>query len=1060
MKIPNPFKAVMMLIAFFIYVNHAYSQKTVTGTVTDSTGLPLQGVSVVVKGTKKGTSTDQQGNFSINANAKATLVFSYIGYSSKEMMLIDESPLKVQLSTGDNKVNEVVVTALGIKKEKKAVGYAVQEIKGADLVKAREPNGIGGLTGKVAGLRITNTPNMFSNPTITLRGVAPLIVVDGVPISSDSWNLSPDDIETYTILKGPTASALYGSRGLNGAVEITTKRGTRNRKGFTIEFNSSTQFQTGFNAQPKVQQSYGPGSAGQYAFGTGAPGGGGVNDYDYFVWGPKFNVPDASSPSGLWETTQWDSEYDPNNTYTVKFGDGSTYTSHLKPKPWVNKGRDNLKNFLRNGLLSINNIAVSSAGEKGNFRMSLSQTYQLGMVPNTNLNITNFNMSGAVNFNSKLRLESNITYNRQYTKNYPSVSYSPNSFIYNMFLWNASNYDVREFRNYWVPGKEGIKQKWVENWRYNNPYFVAYEQTQGYYRDNVYGYVKLNYKLNNDLSAYVRSYITTAGLSEENKYPVSTDSYQPWQHVGGYEERHTLDFENNTDVLITYDKRVNPSFTVKTSVGGNLRTVTQRIMYGRTDGGLSIPGLYTLSNSVNPYSPSTSSSVKQVQSVYGYADLGFKNYLFLNLTGRWDRSSALPLNKNSYFYPSASLSAVISDMVRLPAAISFLKLRASYANVGSDFNLYSYSATYGAGTRWDGNLPLYYGSTLYNPDSLLPNKSISYETGLEMRLLKNRFGIDFAFFKTYDGPNQLNLGVSQASGFNSRQVTGGQTERRGFELTLTGRPVSTKNFTWNVTANWSTYHKYLRKIYGGQTRQDRFVSIGTRTDPYVSTVFSRSPDGQVEYDQSTGYPIVDPYSRQLGWTLPDGTASLINNIRYKDFQLSFQFDGVYGGKVFDQTAYYLWSGGNHPNSVTKERDDEVLKGLATMVGQGVVRTAGEVTYNADGSINSDSRKYAKNNVPTFYSEFAQRYWSSTEMSTVNKTFAKLREVVITYTVPASLIKKLRFFESANVSVVGRNLFYFSKVKDFDLDAITSESGSSGLQTPSVKSFGINFNFIF
>jgi len=1067
----NPFtnKRLPASLALFFFLWSAgtvFAQTDIKGTVTDATKQPISGATVSLKGGKQTVATDQQGGFAISVPANATLVFSYVGYTTREITVGDQAFLTVELQLSNENLTEVVVTALGIKKEKRAVGYATQTIKGADLVKAREPNGIGTLTGKVAGLRISNTPNLFGNPGISLRGVAPLIVVDGVPIASDSWNLSPDDIETYTVLKGPTASALYGSRGTNGAIEITTKRGTRNKKGFSIEFNSSNQLQTGFNALPKVQHSYGPGSAGIYAFGTGAPGGGGKNDYDYFIWGPKFNVPDPSTPSGYWETTQWDSEYDPNNTYTVRFGNGSTHTSNLKPKPWLNKGQNNLKNYLRNGFLSTNNIAVSTSSEKGDLRFSLSHTFQQGMVPNTDLNITNFNMSGGLNFSPKLRLEANLTYNRQYTKNYPNVAYGPNSFVYNMFIWGGSNYDIREMRDYWQPGKQGVQQKWVEYQQYNNPWLVAYEQLRGYYNDNGYGFMKLNYKFNNDVSAYIRSYVNFQSVSTQNRYPVSTNSYNPWFHVGGYEEQIANRFENNTDVLVTYNKKLSNAFSLRASAGGNLLTRLHKEVYGRTSGGLNVPGWYSLSNSKDPFSPTSYNDTKQVQSFYGYADLSFKNYLFLNLTGRQDKSSSLPLVKNSYFYNSASLSAVISDMVKLPRAISFLKLRASQASVGEDFDgtedyvQYNYMAKYNTGTRWNGNQPLYYSGILYNPDSLLPTRTNSYEAGLEARFLDNRLGVDIAFFKTYKGPRLLNLPVSQASGYDSRQVSGGKTERRGWEITLTGAPVRKKDFSWDVIVNLASYRQYLRKIYGGQTVQDRFVSVGDRIDPYTTTVFDRSPDGQIVFGAGNGYRLTNPYSRQIGWILPDLTASIINSLRYKSLQLSFQFDGVLGGTVYDQTRDYLWSGGNHPNSVTKERDDEVLRGQATMVGDGVVVTGGAISYDGQGNVISDTRTFARNTKAAMYSEFARRFGTTGEMTAVDKTFSKLREVMITYSLPAPFIKRLKFFESANVSVVGRNLFYFSKVKDMDLDAISSESSGSGLQTPSVKSFGLNINLIF
>ena len=407
--------ALLTVMVVLLGLNTAYAQTEVKGVVTDANKQILQGVTVQVKGSEKVTLTDQQGHFSVSAPASATLVFSFVGFATKEVLVGNQSNLVIQLQQNADALGEVVVTALGIKKEKKAVGYSVQVVKGGELVKAREPNVINSLTGKVAGLRIAASSNLFGDPGISLRGRGTIFVVDGVRINSDSWNLSADDIESFSILKGPTAAALYGSDGVNGAIQITTKRGSKNKRGYSVEFNSSTQLQTGFNAVPGLQSEYGPGSNFQYEFVDGQ--GSGTNDADYDVWGPRFEGQLIN---------QWNSPVDPA-------------TGKLVPLPWTAKGKNNLNNFLQSGLLSSNNIAIAANNDKGDIRFSVTQLYQRGQVPNTKLEGTNMNMSGGLNITKKLRLESNINYNKQYTPNYPVLAYQPSSPLYAMMIWGAAN---------------------------------------------------------------------------------------------------------------------------------------------------------------------------------------------------------------------------------------------------------------------------------------------------------------------------------------------------------------------------------------------------------------------------------------------------------------------------------------------------------------------------------------------------------------------------------------------------------------------------------------------
>jgi TonB-dependent SusC/RagA subfamily outer membrane receptor len=388
--------------------------QTITGRVISGDDQqPLPGVSIVVKGTNTGTTSLADGTYSLTVpspnNGGATLTYSFIGYETREMAVGNRTTIDVTLTGSSKALNEVVVTALGIKKDVRSTGVAIQTVDGAQLLKAREPNPINSLTGKVAGLTIGASAELLGRPSVTLRGNQDvLFVVDGIPITSDTWNISADDIDTYTVLKGASASALYGFRGKNGAILITTKRGTKDKRGFSVEINTSQMADQGFIALPKVQDEYGPGDHGVYAFGDGK--GNGLNDGDYDIWGPKFSgqlIP------------QYDSPVVPGQTFTTTFakadGNNVSFSSNRQPTPWVARGKDNLTRFIQTGILSNNNIAIAASGDKYDLRFSLSHNFQRGLVPNTKLNVTNFNITGGYNFSPKLRFESSLNYNRQYT---------------------------------------------------------------------------------------------------------------------------------------------------------------------------------------------------------------------------------------------------------------------------------------------------------------------------------------------------------------------------------------------------------------------------------------------------------------------------------------------------------------------------------------------------------------------------------------------------------------------------------------------------------------------
>jgi len=1025
--------------------------QTFQGKLIDSVSQDaIHGATIRNSHLSKLVSSDQAGNFSIQAQIGDTLRIGFMGYLPKSFIISNQGPLQISLSPNQQSLNEVVVTALGIKKEKQAIGYSVQEIKGKDLVKAREPNAISSLAGRVSGLTITPSTNLFGDPGITLRGRSNiLIVVDGMPINTDSWNLSPDDIESYSVLKGANAAALYGNRGQNGAIVITTKRAKTEDKGFQVEFNSSTQLQTGYNAIPKIQTEYGPGSNFQYAFKDGR--GGGINDNDYNIWGPRFEgqlIPQYNSP------------IDPK-------------TGALVPLPWEARGKDNLKKFLQNGLLSTNNIAISSKTERGDIRLSASQLFQRGTTPNTKLGGTNINLTGGINAGSKLRIDASINYNKQYSPNYPNIAYGPNSPIYILTLWGGADYDINDLRNYWQPGKENVQQYNREYTIYDNPWMTAYENLRTYDKDDIYGYVSANYKWNSHLSFNARTSASTWNRNRTIKIPISANLYNyniGGSRVGGYQETYDTFWENNTEVSLKYQNRISEDIGFTGSVFGNLRTVSAKSLFARTDRGLTVPGVYDLSNSVMPTVSTNDRALRQVGSAYGFVDLDYKNMLFLNLTGRFDKSSTMPLKNNTYFYPSASLSAVISQMVSLPKVISSLKVRGAYANVASDFvnetaqyDIYKLLPAYTNYGRWANSMTgVTYTDVLPNPD-LVAERVKTAEIGLETRLFNNRLGVDLAVFRNLEGPRIIELATSVTSGVKARQTNGLTLLRKGIELSIDATAIQRERFSWNILVNASTNHAWLHDIDGHQTRSGD-VRIGERWDSFYVNDFQRDEKGNLIVG-TNGLPAYNPYVSKIGYSDNKFTASISNSFRYRDFNFSFLVDGRFGGLIKNVQDAKQWGSGTHPESASayrlkdwENRDSKDYKGSVMTEGLKIIK--GQLSTDQDGKIISDTREFAPNDIPVLWQNWATNYYQSGPISAKDRTFVKLREIVFSYNLPASVLKNSRFLRSASVSLVGRNLLYFTGkgTKNMDLDQFTA--ASSDYQTPSVKSFGLNINATF
>lgn len=1050
---------------------------TVKGRVLDANNQPMAGVSIIVKGTTRGVTTNTNGEYTITVPKGATLVFTAAGYVDQELVADRNLTQDISLAPAEKSLEEVVVTALGVRKEKAKVAYAMQEVKGDALQKAPESNIANNLVGKVAGLSIYTKSTLFENPEIYLRGQSTLVVIDGVPTQTDFWNLNANDIESVNVLKGTAAAALYGSLGINGAIMITTKKGKSGANGLEVTYNTSNQFQAGFIRLPKTQKEYGMGWNGYYAFVDGKGGGGWYDDYGY-VWGPKLNQPDPSTPSGFAEYPQWNSPYDPNQLFEFN-QNGYTDYSHYKPMPWVSKGKNNLKNFLNNEFSTTHNISVSGKTDRSDYRISVSHTYQKGQVPETKLNSTSLSLAGSLKLTDKLKAEASISYNKQYTPNYPTTGYGPNNYFYNILLWMGPDVDIRDLRNYWQPaggressggfipyGKPDVQQSNYNYSWYNNPWFLANEYKRGYVNDVIVGQVNATFDFTPDLSLLARTGITTNTAVSDVKTPYSFINYgTDAAPYGNYEITERNNFQIVSDVLLTYKKKFLRDFSATVSVGGSNRYTQAKFVTGNTVGGLNVPGFYNLANSRGTQTSLNGLAEKQVSSVFGYADIGYKNMVYLNVTGRNDWTSTLQKPYNSFFYPSASLSVVASEIINMPSFISFFKLRGSYANISSDnvvpygnggdiyTNYYGTLPVYTQGTRWNSGSSLNLPGTLITPD-IQPNKTISQEYGAELRLLKNRVGVDFTFFTYLDKNKVKQIPISQASGYSSILLNADEITRRGIEVVLSGTPVRTTDIKWDVIFNFSNLRTIAKSYYNGDDIREG-VKIGQRTDIYRTWGWERSPDGQIVYG-SNGFPQYISHVVNLGTYNPDWEMGFINNVSYKNFSLGVSFDGRIGGILYNGVEQKLYEGGMHPGTANKYRDDSYA-GNATYVGQGVVVTSGSVEYDIQGNIVSDTRKFAPNTQAVKYIDwvFATYVNGVPDANLYKRTFVKLREVTLTYTAGQKLIRKTPF-KGASVSLTGRNLALWSKVPYMDPDGYEGTT----LADPSYRNIGVNLSLKF
>lgn len=1024
----------------------------VKGTVTDKDGAVI-GAAVMVKGTSIGTVTDIDGHYELEVPKNAVLVFSYMGYDTVEKTIKDNAGMiNVKMSDNVQAIDEVVVTAIGIKQQKKKIGYTTQQVNTEALEQPGTVNVGNALSGQVAGLTVTNPTGIFQAPAFTLRGKTPLMVIDGVPVESDLFDVSPENIQSINVLKGTAAAALYGSRGKDGAILITTK--LTEKEGLTIRAGLSSMVTAGFTVFPETQTEFGSGSNGKYAFWDGNDGG--ISDGD-MTWGPAFNGQ---------KIAQWNSPIRNKTTGEVIpwWGDvsGTIYDDQSKyervPIAW--EPHDNLKDFLRTGVITKATFSVAGKSKKANYNFNGDFSKQRGQVPNTSVYTGGLNFNSMYNLSDAVTLSANLSYNKVYSPNYPRYGYGPNNHMYTILLWMGNDVNGQELKaHHWRPDAEGVRQASYNYAWYNNPYFATYELTQKHDRNVVNGQVKLNWDVLPGFSLQGRAAGRLENTFEDMKVPKSYMNYSESRN-GDYKTWNTDQLDINADVLATYTKAFNTNFALTVNAGSSLYYRQIRKEAQVTDG-LIIPGVFNMGNSMNPVSATNSMNEKAIESIYASVNLDLFESVFLTFTGRNDWSSTLLKGNNSYFYPSVSLSTMVDQYIKLPSWMDYLKINGAWAQVSSDLDPYSLYATYTNGMRY-GSMPTFnYPADLVNAN-ILPQKTISYEVGLSTSFLHNRIGLDVTYYRMIDKNNIFQLPVSLASGFANRYVNGNTYTTNGAELIVTATPIQNKKFTWNISTNWSTNIRRLTEIYGGQEKYGN-LKVGDRADAMYETEWEKTPDGQLILDKN-GMPTKSAFKTHIGNQDADVRYGLQNSFKFNHFTVNVDIDGAIGGTLVSTTIQKMWWGGKHPKSTMYRQEEYDNGGKPVFVPEGVNIVSGEVKYDVNGNIISDTRKYKKNETAVNIQSWCQNYpyqavvrtsENETFANTFSRSFLKLRRVAVTYDFTHLLHSKT--IKGLDVTLYGNNLAVLKKTPYLDPDFGATDGD---LQDPSARYVGLSANVTF
>lgn len=1020
-------------------------ERVVSGTISDNAGMPLPGVSVLIKGTKTGTQTDFDGKYSIKASSSQVLVFSYIGMKTQEIAA-SSSVINVKLADDSVELESVVITtALGIKREKKSLGYSAQDVKGEIISEGGTTNAVSALSGNIAGLQVTAPSTMGGSTRVILRGVGsvtgenkPLIVIDGIPLDNGNYNsatterggggrdygdasadINPDDIESVTVLKGGPAAALYGSRAGNGAILYTTKSGKKKGGKSEFSFNTGLTMES-INIRPKLQRSYGGGS--MSTFNTQVIDGKTYNLAEYDVdesWGPKFD-------SNI--------KYLPWNAFDKEFAN-----DYLKERPWTASAHD-VDSFFRVGTTKTNSLAYMTSTQDSNFRLSYSNQQTEGITPNSSLKKNTFSINANSKLGDKFKIEGMMTFVQTKGFNRPDIGYGDNSVAQKFYQWGQRQLDFNDLKQYKL--KDGKQRSWNRTaWDdgtplySDNPYWIMNENTSNDTRNRLYGNAKLTYNITPDLYLVGNVYGDTYTLNINERVAVGSQALASFKTT----TRTLSDF--NYEGRIHYDKRFG-KFSINSFVGINKRVSNSSLLSGESVGGLTLPNLYNLSNSVESALAKNTDTNTQTNSIYGFASIGYNDMLFLEVTDRNDWFSTTYKDVN---YASLTGSFVFSELMKNSSWLSYGKLRGGWAQAGnstSAYNLINYAATY---IPFQGD-PRYSYPDRASNKYLTPELKTTKEIGLELSLFNRRVNIDASYYDVTTEDLITPVEVFAGAGVTSIFKNAGKLQNRGFESTVTVTPVRTQDFSWDVTWNFAKNENKLLELSGGAQslliqiapfRASLYAVVGQPYGQIYGTDFTYDDKGNKIIGANGKY--VASGQKSLGSTTPDYNMGLRNSFKYKNFSLSALIDMQKGASYFSTSHMYgMYSGMLEETAANGVRENGVVL-------EGVLADGTPNTTRLDGVVWGKTYSAGIDKLNVFSSDYI-----------------KLREVIFSYSFPT---KYTGPFSAVKLSAFGRNLFTWNlDWKGMDPEMASYGSGNvqglEGGSLPSTRTYGMNLELKF
>lgn len=1073
----------LFLLALAIGVIQGAAQvTTVRGIVTtEEDGEPVIGASVIVKGTSLGTVTDVNGRFELSGlpPSATRLLISYISLMAKEVAIAPQ--VSVTLKSDTHLLDEVVVTALGISREKKALGYTAQEVKQNALVQGKDNNLLNSLSGKIAGVRITNTQGDVGSSRIVIRGETsiagenqPLFIVDGSPVDNSQLNarssgrdfknaiadLNPEDIKTLTVLKGPNAAALYGARAAHGAIVITTKGGDKRQKGIGITLHSSTQ--VSFVATlPEFQNLFGQGAGGRFSYVDGK--GAGVNDGVDESWGPRLDI-------GLL-IPQFDSPLD---------ADGNRVAT-----PWVSHP-NNVRDYFRMGISTNSGISVARGDDKYQFRVGYNYEKQVSIVPDAGTNKTNISLNTDYHLAKWIVVGATANYIVYTAPSLPGSATPSGSNVRSnspmlQFLWFGRQVDTNS-----------LKADYTRNWNssyYDNPFWSASYNTQSQERHRLIGDLHAEFRLTDGLNVRFRT--STDWYNDRRKSKVKWGSAGAGSPYGSYAEDAYTVKENNTEVLATYIKQLNKNWGIDALLGFNVRNKQYENNYQAAPR-LAVADLYTLTNSRDPLISSNDFYRLRQYGLYGSIQLDYRRWAFLNITGRNDWSSTLPVDNNSYFYPSVTASVLLSEAFGWRSkAVNYLKIRGGWSQVGADANPYQLATVFTSETAFNGN-PLQSSSTIGMNPNLKPEKTSSIEAGFEAAFWDNRLYLDFTYYKT-DSRNQiLKLATTAASGYTSQVRNAGHIRNRGYEIQLGAVPIQTsKGFRWNLDLNYGANSSKVVKLddEGLITSYQLYssgiqilASVGEAYGTLFGTSYVRDANGNVVVD-ANGLPKISTTNKTLGKFTPDWTGGISNTFSYRSLSLSFLIDASVGGSIFSNTNKTGKYTGVLANTLSgRDAEHGGLWYYTDAMGNNVrLSESPSYSVSSDGlyyaQVNGQSTRVyqdgimvegvtesgSKNEEVVSAEKYYHRIYSIAEANVYDASYVKLREVALSYRLPRLWTQKLHLQE-ASVTLTGRNLWtIYKSVPNIDPESALTTGNAQGVEAyslPTTRSFGVNLSVKF